>query len=222
MPARVSLILLGFAAVTSAAGPPLLLEDSLQGSLGRAWSWVREDRAAWRVTETGLQIRVLPGNMWGAANDARNVLLHPAPATEGRALEITVEVENDPTEQYEQVDLVWYYDDSNMVKIGQEMVDGQLSLVMGREEHDRTQTLAIIPLATKRVVLRLQVGPTTIDGSFRPGDATEWTRAGSCPLPAGSDAPARISLQAYQGPAEAVHWARFRNLRVAAIPSGGS
>ena len=29
----------------------------------------------------------------------------------------TVKVQNKPNEQYEQVDLVWYYDDSDMVKV---------------------------------------------------------------------------------------------------------
>jgi len=50
--------------------------------------------------------------------------------------------------QWEQVDLVLYYDDSNMVKVGLELVDGQLSIVMGREEKDATRTISITPVAS--------------------------------------------------------------------------
>src|SRR5262245_15626299 len=125
------------------AGEPLFADD-FRGKLGEGWSWIREHREAWRVTERGLEVRLEPGNMWGVANNAKNVLVRPAPhATEG-GLEVAATVENRPTEQYEQVDLVWYYDDGHMVKLGQELVDGKLSIVMGREENDRTRTIAII------------------------------------------------------------------------------
>ena len=55
-------------------------------------------------------------------------------------MKISVRVENRPTEQYDQVDLVWYYDGGDLVKLGQELVDGKLSIVMdvwkqiGREQ----------------------------------------------------------------------------------------
>jgi hypothetical protein len=101
---------------------------------------VREDPKAWRVTGQGLEIRIQPGNMWGPANNAKNVLVRAVPDPAKEPVEVAVTVSNRPTEQYEQVDLVWYYDDSHMVKIGQEQVDRVLCLVMGREEKDRTRT----------------------------------------------------------------------------------
>jgi len=64
-------------------------------------------------------------------------------------------VEHKPTHQYEQADLVCYFDDSHMAKIGEELVDGKLSIVMGREENDKTRTIKIIPLEQTRVELRL-------------------------------------------------------------------
>ena len=133
-------------AVAPVLGQTVLFEDNFNGALGAGWSWVREHREAWRVSARGLEVRVEPGNMWGRANDARNVLIRPAPDLAAGTFAISVTVENRPTAQYEQVDLVWYYDDSHMVKIGQEQVDGKLSIVMGREEKDRTRTLAIIPI----------------------------------------------------------------------------
>ncbi len=125
-----------------------IFQENFKGGLGEGWSWLRENPEAWRIADSGLEVRVEPGNMWGPPNDAKNVLIRKLPNPSGQGIEVSVTVENRPTEQYEQVDLVWYYDESNMVKLGQELVDGQLSIVMGREEKDRTRTIAIIPLTS--------------------------------------------------------------------------
>ena len=171
------------------------------------WSWLREDRNGWRVTERGLEVRIQPGNMWGAGNDAKNVLVRTAPDPAKGELEVSVSVTNQPTAQFEQVDLVWYYDDRHMVKLGQELVDGQLSIVMGREEADKTRTIAIIPLKSFTVQLRLRVSGNRIHGQFRTPDSADWREAGECDLPA--HGAAKVSLQCYQGPADAAHWARI-------------
>ena len=105
-----------------------MFQDDFKLKLGEGWSWVREHREAWRSSERGLEVRIEPGNMWGSANDAKNVLLRPAPNAATNEIQITATVENRPTAQYEQVDLVWYYDDSHMVKLGLELVDGKLSM----------------------------------------------------------------------------------------------
>jgi regulation of enolase protein 1 (concanavalin A-like superfamily) len=186
----------------------VLFQDDFKGKLGEGWSWVREHREAWRVTEHGLEVRIEPGNMWGAQNDARNLLVRPAPdATKGE-IEVSVNIENQPSNQYEQVDLVWYYDDSNMVKLGQELVNGKLSVVMGREEEDKTRTVAIIPLASPSVRLRLFARGSQVRGKFRTPDAVEWRDIGRCTMPAPTNAVAKISLQFYQGSQKAEHWAR--------------
>src|SRR6185369_1615692 len=153
------ILMLVFLAGTSCPAPAeeVLFQDDFAGKLGEGWSWVREHPAAWRVVERGLEVRIEPGNMWGPANDASNVLIRAAPLADTGSIEISINVENQPTEQYEQVDLVWYYDDSHMVKIGHELVDGKLSIVMGREENDRTRTIAIIPLPSAAVQLRMVV-----------------------------------------------------------------
>ncbi len=193
-----------------------LFQDDFSGQLGPGWSWVREHREGWRVTARGLEVRVEPGNMWGGANNARNVLVRNAPAIAGTGIEVSVCVENRPTEQYEQVNLVWFYSDSFMVKLGQELVDGKLSVVMGREENDRTRTIAIIPLDSFIVRLRLQVHGNRIRGQFRTPQAADWREVGECELPASKDAP-KISLQFYQGPAQTEHWALVNEFRVRQI-----
>ena len=135
----------------------LLFEDRFQKQLKDGWSWVREDRAAWRVTEKGLEIRTQPGNMWGGANDAKNLLKRDAPVAEGKALEVKVTVTNAPTGQYEQAGITWYHDDSNMVKLVKEQVNGKIHVVMGREEGDQTRTIALVPQPGTTFELRFRV-----------------------------------------------------------------
>ena len=195
----------------------VVFRDSFEGKLADGWTWRREDPAAWRVRGHALEIRVQPGNMWGPQNDARNVLIRPAPNPLNQEVSISVTVSNKPTEQYEQVDLVWYYNDSNMVKIGQEMVDGKLSIVMGREENDRTRTIAIIPIDALQVDLRFVATNNVIRGAFRPAGSNEWREAGSCGLPIRGDP--QVAIQCYQGPAKAEHWARISNFAMESIPN---
>jgi regulation of enolase protein 1 (concanavalin A-like superfamily) len=195
-------------------GQEILFQDDFKGQLSPGWSWVREHRQAWRVTEHGLEVRIEPGNMWGSENSARNLLVRPAPDTNDAGIEISVNVENKPTNQYEQVDLVWYYDDSNMVKIGQELVDGKLSVVMGREEKDKTRTIAIVPLESTSVRLRMIVKGHQIRGEFKTPGANEWHTVGECDAPVLGKVEARISLQFYQGPSEVEHWARVTDFRI--------
>ncbi len=198
--------------ITAACAEEVLFQDDFAGKLGDGWSWVREHPGAWRLTPGGLEVRVEPGNMWGPQNNARNVLVRPAP--EAREVGVSVQIENHPTNQYEQVDLVWYYNDSNMVKLGLELVDGKLSIVMGREENDKCRTIAIIPAQSTRLHVRLLTKGNQIRGQFRLPDAKDWREVGECSLPAPKDGVARLSLQFYQGPSEAEHWARVGEFRV--------
>lgn len=201
-----------FLMATALGADEVLFRDDFKGQLGDGWRWIREHRPGWRTTEEGLEIRVEPGNMWGPANNASNILVRPVSAPESGSLQVSVTVSNSPTEQYEQVDLVWYYDDSRMVKLGLELVDGRLCIVMGREEGDKTRTIAIVPVAMREVSLRFKVGPAGIRGFFQPVGAEEWKLAGECDLPGRFDP--RIGLQLYQGPAQAAHWARIRKFRI--------
>ena len=204
-------ILLALSTIAAAGGTELFRDD-FHGKLAEGWSWVREHPEAWRVTDDGLEIRVEPGNLWGKANTARNVLVRSLPEGHDGALSIALTVTNEPTNQYEQVNLVWYYDDRHMVKIGLERVDGVNSLVMGREEADKTTTLAIIPVTSNTLDLRLTARGTKLQGEFREAPAQEWRPAGTCELPA--NGPPKGSIQAYQGPPDAEHWARITGFRI--------
>ena len=205
--------LLLLAAAELALDSSLLFEDQFKGKLGPGWSWVRENPKGWRVTRSGLEIRVEPGNMWGNSNDAKNIMVRNAPDSNVGAIEATVTFENRPTEQYEQIDFVWYYDDGHMVKLGQELVDGYLTVVMGREEKDRAETISVIPLDTSKVTMRFLVRKNRIRGQFLPEGAKEWRDAGACDLPVKGSP--KISIQAYMGPGKVERWAKVTEFRVA-------
>lgn len=192
----------------------VIFQDDFKGKLGEGWSWVREHREAWRLTDRGLEVRVEPGNMWGGQNDARNLLLRPAPLRTNSELEMAVTVENKPTHQYEQVNLVWFYDDSHMVKLGQELVDGKLSIVMGREEKDQCRTIAIIPLSSDTVRIRLFAKGNQLRGQFRTPFADAWQDVGETSMPAPPNGTPKICLQFYQGPRDAEHWARVSDFQI--------
>lgn len=187
-------------------------QEDFHTRLDAGWTVKREDRSAWRVGPEGLEVRVQPGNMWGGSNDARNVFVRPVPDPARGPVDLSLRVENRPAEQYEQVDLVWHYDDGHQVKIGQELVDGKLSIVMGREERDQTRTLAIIPLDSFVVDLRLEVTGNEIRGFFRTPAMKEWREAGKCDLPVKGSP--NVSLQIYQGPAKVERWAKLSHFEL--------
>lgn len=191
---------------------PKAITDVFQNKLTDGWSWIREHPGAWRMTPKALEIKVEPGNMWGGANNAKNILVRDVPASSSNKWTIAATFYNQPTEQYEQVDLVWYYNDSYQVKIGQELVDGQLSIVMGREEKDRTKTIAIIPLDTFEVRVKFDVTGNQIVGSFKKEGSKDWVVAGETDLPVHGKP--RITIQCYQGPADTERWARMRDFEM--------
>ena len=212
-------LLLSATRVVRGADPgELVFQDSFQGKVADGWMWEREERTNWRVSPVGLEVRVQPGNMWGPANNARNVLVRPIPAPTDSPVEISVTLSNAPTAQWEQANLVWFYDDSNMVKLGQELVTGRFSIVMGREENDRARTVAIIPLDDNRVELRLQALGNRVRGRFRTRYWSEWRDVGDCDLPAKGTP--KASLHFYNGSASDEHWVRVNDFGVRRLQAG--
>jgi regulation of enolase protein 1 (concanavalin A-like superfamily) len=200
-------------AVLPPAGPErTFFQDSFRGKLSDGWRWVREDPQGWRMTDHGLEIRVQPGNMWGGANDARNILVRDIPDPAHQIVTVSINLTNRPTSQYEQVDLVWYYDDQHMVKIGQELVDGKLSMVMGREERDQCRTIAIHPIEAFVLEVRFVAHGSQLRGEYRFPGESDWRLAGLTDLPFNGSP--KVSLQCYQGPADAEHWARLWDFRL--------
>lgn len=201
-----------FATLSHADDTAPLFHDAFKNKLAPGWQWIRPDTNAWRATADGLEIRIQPGNMWGPENSGRNVLIRELPQPRTGPIEISMRVENAPTEQYEQADLVLYFSDSYQVKIGEELVDGKLSIVMGREENDRARTIAIIPLDKTKVELKLRLDGRDVTGFFRAEGASEWRKAGTCDLPQTGEP--RIAIECYQGSKDKEHWAKIQNFRI--------
>jgi regulation of enolase protein 1 (concanavalin A-like superfamily) len=210
---RISAAIALLLAVQAWAATEEVFEDAFPGKLGEGWSWIREHREGWRLHGGGLQIRVEPGNMWGGQNNARNILVRPVADPGSAKVEAALLLENRPTHQYEQVNLVWYYDDGHMVKLGQELVDGKLSIVMGREERDQARTIAIVPLDSFLVEVRFLAEGNRLIGEFRKNGTGEWVRAGECDMPFKPGTKPQLSIQCYQGPADAEHWASIHRFR---------
>ncbi len=194
-------------------------------SLPEGWVWKRENPEAWRLRDGGLEIKIEPGNMWGRRNNAKNIVLIPvAGGLPESGTDVQVTFANSPTRRWEQVDLVWYYRDSHMVKIGLELEHGKNSVIMGREENDRTRTIKIIPIDRNEVTVRLKVTAGQVQGYYRLNPEDKWTNVGTCtePEPSESSERARVSIQCYQGDPENPHWARITGLKIDSINETGS
>jgi hypothetical protein len=88
---------------------------------------------------------------------------------------------------------------------------------MGREEADKTRTLAKIPVPATAVRVRLRVAGGQIRGQYQLNGTGPWLDAGAGELPAPPQGRAKISLHCYQGPPDAEHWPRFGEFRVLRI-----
>src|SRR4051812_15847989 len=96
-PRRLLLLVISISCIAAAATRPAasttnaMFQDAFKSKLGAGWSWVREDAKGWRIDDDGLHIRAMPGTLWKETNNARNVLLRPAPTDAAEfALEVSV------------------------------------------------------------------------------------------------------------------------------------
>ncbi len=195
-----------FAAVLSPIGaaslagqPQLVFEDHLTAELGTGWTWLCEERAGWRFSANGLQIRVQPGK----ADTVKNALVREVPprGQDTWFFEVSVTNLSHPIQQYEQAGLTWYHDGKPILKLVKELVDGKTVIVPGK-----------IPIAQNTVRLRLIVQGQRYRAQFMTKQSREWRETASGTLPAaGKD---QISLQCYDGPANAEHWILFEDFRV--------
>ncbi len=177
----------------------VVFADTFDGKLGQGWSWLRENPAAWRIREGGLEIRVEPG----LAHNVKNALLRKAPdRREGTyAYEVTVTNLTPPVVQFEQVGITWYNNGRPVKKLVKERIDGDTWIIPGKK-----------PMKAKSVQLRLIVTAGGYIAQFRPDGQGEFQTAGRGGLPAPGDD--QVSLQCYHGPTDTEHWMRFDDFRI--------
>ncbi len=176
-----------------------LFEDSFDGSLAAGWTWLREDKPAWRINNSALEIRVQPG----VAQNVKNALLRPAPdRAKGKyAIDVTVTNLTTPIQQFEQAGITWYNNDAPVFKLVKELVDGQLMIIPSRK-----------PMPSRTVQLRLIVAGDNYIAQFRPDGKGEFETAAEGKLPPPNND--QVSIQCYNGPPNAEHWIRFDDFRI--------
>jgi hypothetical protein len=197
------LALLAVPAVLGAGEPRVVFEDSFKDKLAEGWTWLRENPQAWRIKDDALEIRVEPG----VAHNVRNALVRKAPdRTQGKyAFEVTIANTVKPTNQYEQAGITWYCGGKPVFKLVKELINGELFIIPGKK-----------PMASETVQLRLVVAGDVWTAQFRPDAKGEFQTAATGKLPpAGDD---QVSLQCYNGPADAEHWIRFDDFRMVELP----
>jgi hypothetical protein len=183
----------------SSSKPNVIFEDSLKGKLDASWSWLRENSKTWRYFPKGLEIRVEPG----LAATVKNALVRKAPMRRQgtHAIEVTVEFTSAPSQQYEQAGLTWYQGDKPVFKLVHEFIDGKTYVIPGKK-----------PTETRLLQLRLIVNKDQYVAQFRPNAKGEFQTSATGKLAVGADE--KISVQCYNGPADAEHWMRFSNFRI--------
>jgi hypothetical protein len=193
------LVLLVLAAPLFAAGPQTVFEDKFDGKLGDGWTWLRENPKAWRIKDKALEIRVEPG----VAGNVKNALLRPAPNRSAKkyAIEVTIIFTTPPTAQFEQAGITWYQKGNPVFKLVHERIDGKDWIIPAR-----------VPAPEKTVQLRLVVDKDKYTAQFRPDAKGEFKTVASGGLKPSEDE--RVSIQCYNGPADAEHWMRFEDFRI--------
>jgi hypothetical protein len=195
-------VLLWISAALLAAEPRVVFEDKLDTKLGDGWTWLRENTKAWRIRDGGLEIRVEPG----LANSVKNALLRPAPdrSKAAYAIEVTITFTAPPTNQYEQAGITWYQKGTPVFKLVHEHIDGKNYMIPGK-----------VPAPEKSVRLRLLVTKDKYTAQFQADAKGEFKTAASGNLPPGAEE--QVSIQCYNGPADAEHWMRFGDFRIGEV-----
>ncbi len=195
-------VLLLLANLVSAAEPTVLFKDAFDKKPGDGWTWLRENKDAWRIKDGGLEIRVEPG----VAHSVKNALVRKAPdrLKKKYAVEVTVTFTADPTKQFEQAGITWYHQKKPVFKLVHERIDGSLWIIPGRK-----------PALKKTVQLRLLVDGRNLTAQFREDPKADFQTVGSKELPPPDDD--QISIQCYNGPPDAEHWIRFDDFQIVEI-----
>ncbi len=198
--------------LSTARADDLLFEDALAARPANDWSWREEVQATQRPTAHGLQIRSMPGNIWGGTRDLKTWLLRPLPSSETIRTEVTVSAS--PKLEYEQAGLLWHVDDGNYVKCMQEWLQGKLVVNFVREEKETPQIVATVPIESNTVHLRLTKTGGRIVAEYRTADTGPWQTVGSCsPL---ASAPTHVGIGTMQGESQSDRWATFSQFRITA------
>jgi regulation of enolase protein 1 (concanavalin A-like superfamily) len=206
-------VILGMS-VAQAPDGKVLFEEKFADKLDKEWSWVREDRTAWRLKDGALVLQVMPGYLHADSNSSRNVLLRPLPNSD-KPLAVEVHVEAQPKVQFEHAGVVWYVDDDNYVSLFQEVLGKKIEMQMVTEK-DAKPSFYVVRHEEKGVWIRLLIADGKITTQFRPGEKEPWKTVGRSDMP--SLKPAKVGVMAGGAPNDAERYARFHGFRIVENP----
>ena len=66
----------------------IIFEDNFDSGLKQGWEWLRQNKECWRIQDSGLEIRVVPGD----ENTVKNALIRSAPNRNNGTFAIEVSV----------------------------------------------------------------------------------------------------------------------------------
>lgn len=200
------------AVASPAAEPRVVFEGAFQGKPAPGWSWLREHPGYWRIGRDALEIRVEPGR----APDVKNALVRPAPdRSKGKyAIEVTITNTVPATNQYEQAGITWYIDGRPVVKIVKELVKGEPCVILGgpKAAGGKQGGPRRAVVADKTARLRLVVTADEFAGQYQAGAQGKFESLGAGSLPPAKND--QVSVQCYNGVAEAEHWFRFEKFQI--------
>jgi beta-glucosidase len=98
-------------------GIPSYSDNFYSDSLKEQWSWIRENKTSWSLSETPryLTITAYKGDLKGSNNNAENILLQSA--NTDWAVESRIEFSKRPSKTDQQGGIIAYQDDDNYVKL---------------------------------------------------------------------------------------------------------
>jgi hypothetical protein len=85
-----------------------------------------------------------------------------------------------------------------------ELIDGELYIIPGKK-----------PISCNTVQLRIIADGKKLIGQFRPDGKGKFQTAGTKTLPPSANE--QVSIQCYNGPADAEHWIRFDDFRISKL-----
>ena len=173
------------------------------GKLQAEWTWLHEVPANWRITEEGLEVKMIPTPNTGT--DVRNILFRPMPKIAEGDFTVSVEVKASQPycTQYQQTGLYWMQGDRTAFKFVMERIDGRLCVFPGDK-----------PLETEHTVLRFRVVGNEVIAEHQPNATGEFIEAFRRALPPRNDETDRIGLQCWHGPADKETWIQFRKFEI--------
>lgn len=191
---------------------PVLAADKYEADfskkLDEKWSFVREDKADWRLKDGNLQLLSQPSNIWGKKNQGtENFLLRPLP---GKVFTVEVTVDFSPKNAYEQAGIMIYGDDDNYIKFDRELVKGKQSCTLVLEKEAKPKAVKMTPFRDGPLQLRLHIDNGKVIAKVKSPKDKEWTHHADTTLPAKVDK-LGVGLFALNGDKEKPLWATFKD-----------